>query len=52
MIMNIEDIIKQKFNFSFKNDSFLCLKLIIIDGIKNITDIAGADRSKKMPILK
>ena len=47
-----EEIIKYKFIFSFKNEYFLCFKLIIVDASKNITPIAGADRSKKMPILK
>ncbi len=48
----MEDIIKQIFNLSSKNDFCLSLKLIINDEIKNKTDIAGADRSKKTPNLK
>ena len=52
IIISNEEIIKQKFNFSFKNEFLLFFKLIIVDGIKNITEIAGADKSKKTPILK
>ena len=47
-----DEIIKQKFILSFKNEYLLFLKLIIVERSKNITEIAGADRSKKTPILK
>ena len=50
--MTIADINKQKFNLSSKTDFCLSLKLMITDKIKNKTDIAGADRSKKIPNLK
>tara|TARA_B100000902_G_C26763485_1_gene646765 strand:- start:312 stop:464 length:153 start_codon:yes stop_codon:yes gene_type:complete len=50
--MIMPDIIKQKFNFSLKIDLCLSLKLIITEDINNITEIAGADRSKKTPHLK
>ena len=52
IIMIIPDMIKHKFNFSPKIDIFLSLKLINIEGIKNKTEIAGAERSKKTPNLK
>ena len=47
-----DEIIKQKFILSFKNEYLLYLKLIIVERSKNITEIAGADKSKKTPILK